>query len=413
MASLHKVKVVHWVDPSTGKRVPAGTPKAEKKETESKKWYIHYYEGNKLKKVPAFKDKQASIAKMNELVKSLARGEAGLTDPHKEHLDREASEHLEDYLPVLRKRVKSDKYYEETVRILKGMLTACGVARLRELTAEVAENYLTRLNAAPNTRKKHHSAMSGFAKWLHKRGRIKQNFMLLVDVPTGGVQKKYRSLSTDELQRLLDATRQRPLHENLTIRRGPRKGQLLARVRPEVRAELEQLGRERALLYKTATLTGLRKLELANLRVAHLDFDHQPYPLIDLPGSVTKNSKDAKLFLLPQLANELDQWLKDTGKKDKPEALVFNIPEKLNLIFKRDMKAASVPLEDVKGGIAKFRSLRKSANVLLRKHGVPLKVRQLFMRHGDIRLTADTYDDATLLDMARDVVPALEKVNLR
>ena len=147
--------------------------------------------------------------------------------------------------------------------------------------------------------------------------------------------------------------------------------------------------------------------------MAHLDFDHQSYPLIDLPGTVTKNSKDAKLFLLSSLANELDQWLTDTGKKDKPEDFVFNVPEKVNLIFKRDMKAAGIPLEDGKGGIAKFRSLRKSANVLLRKHGVPLKVRQLFMRHGDIRLTADTYDDATLLDMARDVVPALEKVNLR
>jgi hypothetical protein len=54
-----------------------------------------------------------------------------------------------------------------------------------------------------------------------------------------------------ELAQLLAVAKSRPLAEVLTVRRGPRKGEAYADVRPEVRERLERLGRERALLYKT------------------------------------------------------------------------------------------------------------------------------------------------------------------
>ena len=59
----------------------------------------------------------------------------------------------------------------------------------------------------------------------------------------------------------------------MTIRRGKHKGQAVANVRPETRERLEQLGRERALIYKTLVLTGLRKSELASLTVGQLELD--------------------------------------------------------------------------------------------------------------------------------------------
>jgi integrase len=409
VAFIRKVQVVHYVD-ADGKRVPKGTPGAVKVRVKSKKWYIFWQDGKKKKSMPAFKDKQSSEAEMNKLVKALERGEAGLADPYKKHLDGNIAAHLEKYLPVLRERVGDDKYYKETKRILKAMLAACDVKELRDLTGDAVESYLVGMKKAPTTKKKHHSVMNGFAEWLVKRKRIGRNFMKTVDVPVGGVATKFRSLSPDELQRLLDTTRERPLREALTIRRGARKGQLVARVRPEVTARLEREGRERGLLYKTAMLTGLRKNELACLRVGYIDFEHKPYPLVDLPGAFTKNDEDAKLLLLPGLAEELRAWARDTGKGSQD--LVFTVPAKVNSIFLRDLKAAAIPVETAKG-VAKFRSLRKSANVLLRDQGVPVKVRQLFMRHSDIRLTADTYDDGTLVEMAKDVVPALERFNLR
>ena len=78
-------------------------------------------------------------------------------------------------------------------------------------------------------------------------------------------RRQHRAMTEAELSRLLTVARERPLAEALTVRRGPRKGEQYADVRPEVRDRLDLLGRERALIYKTLVLTGLRKGELACL----------------------------------------------------------------------------------------------------------------------------------------------------
>ncbi len=48
--------------------------------------------------------------------------------------------------------------------------------------------------------------------------------------------------------RLLDVARRRPLLDAMTIRRGNRKGEVVANLRPETQVKLERLGRERALI---------------------------------------------------------------------------------------------------------------------------------------------------------------------
>jgi hypothetical protein len=48
------------------------------------------------------------------------------------------------------------------------------------------------------------------------------------------LEHERRALEHSELARLLDAAVVRPVHGLLTVRRGPRKGQLVAKVRAEV-----------------------------------------------------------------------------------------------------------------------------------------------------------------------------------
>src|SRR5262249_36200297 len=58
-------------------------------------------------------------------------------------------------------------------------------------------------------------------------------------------RRQRRAMTEEELTRLLAVARERPLIEAQTVRKGPRKGERYADVRPEVRERLEQLGRER------------------------------------------------------------------------------------------------------------------------------------------------------------------------
>jgi hypothetical protein len=165
-----------------------------------------------------------------------------------------------------------------------------------------------------------------FCGWLVKKERLVTNPVLKVTKPSGKAVRKRRALSVQELQKLLDATRIRPVKDFSTIRTGPRKGQL-ANLKPEVRKKLEMLGRERALIYKSAVYTGPRRNELASLRVNHLVLDAKPCPHLILPGDHTKNGEQARLLLIPVFAEELREWIKDTRKL--PEDLLFSVPNEM------------------------------------------------------------------------------------
>src|SRR5262249_42771790 len=154
--------------------------------------------------------------------------------------------------------------------------------------------------------------------------RLKYNPLLEVPVPKGKLVRKRRALAPEQIQKLLDAARTRPLEDMMTIRHGPRKGQLTASVGEKVKDRMLLLGMERGLLYKTAVLTGLRRKELRQLRVRHLHLDAQPLPYLDLPGQYTKNGEHARLLLVPNLARELKQWVEDMGKGE--DDVVFVVP---------------------------------------------------------------------------------------
>ena len=105
----------------------------------------------------------------------------------------------------------------------------------------------------------------------------------------------------EEINRLLAATRERPLREAVTIRTGKNKGKRIAKVRPEVRERLTLLGHERALIYSTLLYTGLRKSELASLTLAQVILEEEIAYFIVRAGD-EKAKRGAKVPLYPALA---------------------------------------------------------------------------------------------------------------
>jgi integrase len=202
-------------------------------------------------------------------------------------------------------------------------------------------------------------------------------------------------LTDDELVRLVRAARERPLLEAATVRTGPRRGKSVGNVRPEVRSRLERLGWERALMYKTMVWTGLRRGELAALRVRDLTLNG-PRPCLTMPGSATKNREGANLPLRDDLVRELTEWLAATGKADADR--VFKVPVELVKILKRDLAHAGIAYRDRHGRTVDVHALRHTTATLLSRAKVSPRVAQGFMRHADIKLTMQTYTDAQMLD---------------
>ena len=80
--------------------------------------------------------------------------------------------------------------------------------------------------------------------------------------------------------------------------------------------------------------------------------------------------------------------------------------------LKADMKAAGIKQKDEQGRVVDFHALRMTADTMLGLAGVPPKVRMLFMRHSDIRLTMQTYDDSSLYEL-ESAVKAMDRLGLR
>ena len=426
MAWLQKKLTTVYVN-SNGVRVSKGTPGAVKQQIESLKWYGCYKYGKRKVMVPLASDKQSSQAKLADIIRCRERGQAGLVNPYKQHLERLIEEHMMEYVASLREEGKTSYFIGEKERILKTIFKKTGMKKLADLTSERLDRYLTGmvknrgvdcgLPVAATTKVVHRSAAISFANWLKSKKRLPDNPLENVTKPKGKTVRNRRSLTKHEIQRILSAARERPLME-ANINTGGRnarkncdksKQTWKVSLRSESEFHYKQLGRERALLYKMAVTTGLRRGELASIRVLFLRLDLLPYPALELPGEFTKNGEKAKVLLLPALAKELQQWIFDTNKQAND--LLFTVSSKLNNIFRRDLKAAGIAYQDERGRFADFHSLRHAANTILGMAGIPPKLRQLFMRHSDIRLTTATYDDDSLYEM-QPVIAALEALNL-
>jgi integrase len=162
-------------------------------------------------------------------------------------------------------------------------------------------------------------------------------------------------------------------------------------------------------MYRLAILTGLRRGELSRLRVRHLIFGKRPR--IEMPGVLTKNGRDALIPLVPTLADELKAWVTETGR-GKDDCVVV-VPCRSNLVrlHKAHLKLAGIAYTDDRGRYADFHSFRMSLNVALRRRGVKLRERQLFLRHAAADLATSKYDDERLTAMKR-LVRVLTEINL-
>src|SRR5947209_8506593 len=164
------------------------------------------------------------------------------------------------------------------------------------------------------TRNSYLASALTFCNWCSEAnvGRLTHN--PLTGIPKANEKadprRQRRAMMEAELLELLDVARERLLLDALPFRKGPRRSERYANVRPEVRERLELLGRERALIYKALVLTGLRKKELASLTVAQLDLA-AVVPFAALDAADEKNREGNEIPLRDDLAADLREWLAD------------------------------------------------------------------------------------------------------
>jgi integrase len=430
-------RIARWRD-KTGKLrtapVTAGEDGTPRLLLESGAWYGRYrdHAGLIVEGSTGCRDEQAARQVLARWERDAERIKAGYATPAEKEMSGHQFSAIEDHFRAYDRSLMaggaSDIHRSYTARYLRRLAEECGFSRLADLQREALERWLAARageGMGAKTRNIYRGAVVAFCNWAVEHNRLTSNPFERVPVANVKADRRRvrRAMTEEELTGLLDVARRRPLLDAMTVRKGPRKGERYGKVRPEVRRRLETLGRERALIYKTLLLCGLRKAELTALTVASVFLD-EGTPLIRLDAGEEKNREGSDLVLRDDLAADLRQWLADKLKalQDQARAAgepiplslpgdtpLFEVPAGLLRIFDRDLKMAKIPKTDERGRTLDVHALRTTLSTLMNKAGVAPRTAQAAMRHSDIKLTMQTYTDPKLLDVrgALDALPAL------
>ena len=270
----------------------------------------------------------ADLERKAELVRSnvITAAEAAIGG----HQAAPLAEHFNAYLAYLEAKGACKEHRSERRRQLRRLAADCAFAALADLRREVLERWLNaqaQAGMGARTRNSYLCSALAFCNWCIETSRLTANPFDAVPKANekADPRRLRRAMTEPELVGLLAVARERPLLDALTVRKGSRKGERYADVRPEVRTRLERLGRERALIYKTLVLTGLRKGELASLAVMQLHLDGA-VPFVALAAADEKNREGSDIPLRDDLAADLRDWLADKLRRLQEKALTSGAP---------------------------------------------------------------------------------------
>jgi len=282
----------------------------------------------------------------------------GIIDAQTKQGLKPLTDHLTDWEAFMKSQGRNPQHISQQVGKARQICTQCGFVHLADMRAEPVARFMLRLREGGKSLKplrlqdgaslatvNHYiGAIKSFAIWLWKNDRTADNPMKALSKTNASVDRRRvrRTLSLDEIQKLLETTASADDFMGIT-------------------------GAERALAYKTALLTGLRRGELRGLRARDLDFEFDPARLI-VREEVAKTGVEAVLPLRADLAAELQQHCRDK----LPNAPVFRLPRwKAHKMIQHDLGLAEIAVTN-DDGVVDWHSLRHTFVRALAKSGVPV-----------------------------------------
>lgn len=396
------------------------------------RWYIEFSDHREIRRrIPGLTDKKATESlgrQIERLARFRAGGEAldpvmtkwvenlstklrdnlakiGLLDGKKLACLRPLAEHLDGapensgYRQHLTAKGNTPGHVEKTCARARRLLDGCGfvfwsdisasrlTAFLHDLQDDTAdENGNTTRGISAQTRNYYLGAFKSFCRWMVKDGRASESPVAHLDALNARTDRRLvrRALDVDEIRWLLDAARNGPDRYGMT-------------------------GPERAMLYRVALETGLRRGELASLTRSSFALDGER-PVVSVAAAYSKHRREDALPLRPDTAVEL----RDILAVKLPGAAAFNLPKDRHdssAMFQADLAAARtawiqdaasqgrkdregtsfLSAVDASGRTVDFHALRHTCGSLLAASGAHPKVAQSIMRHSDINLTLSRY----------------------
>jgi len=366
------------------------------KKRKAAKWYIDIFDHNQLRhRIPAFRDKRLSEAmgrNIEDLVKYRSAGlepdtklsqwvetvpdsllkkfvSWGLIDGQRTEITKPLTEHIAEYIEVLKAKGYSKDYVVRSRNRLKKIVSACRFTYFRDITQSAVEIYSGKMkkNGYGDTSRGHYlDALKTFLNWAEQDQRILRNPIAKMDKPKRDSEKK-GILTPEQFVHLIKTTSEK----NILIGRTS--------------------GHERAVLYLIAGMTGLRRKELLHLTWDAINLSAGSAS-VKVKASIAKNGKEAEQPVPAILVSVLTA-LKAHASPKANDRVFISFSKWINTadLIRADLKVAKIELTDRDGNEIVFHSLRNSYISFLANSQTPAKVVQKLARHSDPRLTFNTY----------------------
>jgi integrase len=360
------------------------------------KHYIEFLDHNKLRhKLPAFADKRVSEAfgrnieslincrlsglehdvKLNQWLETLPSSLLrkftawGLIDGQRAEFTKPLSEHISDYVKIIKAKDFSADYIRRMKNRLSKIMQDCRFYYFRDITKSAVEIYLGKLKKdeySTTSRNHYLDALRTFLNWAQTDGRILNNPLAKFEKEARNSKRK-GILTPEQFIHLVKNT----FGENVLI------GNIS--------------GQQRAVLYMLAGTTGLRRNELLNLIWNDINLSANN-PFVKVRACIAKNGKEA-LQPIPLIAVSLLTALKAYIKPKDTDRVFQAFGKSINTagLIRSDLTAATIPLIDRDENEICFHSLRNSYISYLANSQTPAKVVQKLARHSDFRMTYDVY----------------------
>ena len=318
----------------------------------------------------------------------------GVIDPTLDAIGKESQRsialHLADYESKLRAAHRTEKHVRNTAQFIRWVAEHAGFETAGDISADGVNRYAAKLRdegRSARTIQAHLSAIKAFTKWLAEQHKLTRDPLASVKKPNPTAdRRRERRMLLPEEWRWLEATI------------------------PAGHERYGMMANERLILYRTAIQTGLRSSELRSLTRGRLFLDAD-LPYLTCKAGSTKNRKDARQYILPDLAADMRAHIATKA----PKASVFSLPHESNMarMLRDDLaEARTVWLKEAlndpdeytrreqsdfladtnhEGEVFDFHCLRHTCGAWLAMTGAHPNVVQQVMRHSSITLTMDTY----------------------
>jgi integrase len=379
------------------------------------KYVIEYTNenGKRCRKAGAT-DKGVTQRIANDLENRVALRREGLIDPKAEsfkaHDDKPMTDHLADWHASLTAKGYTAKHADQSVdrvrRLIAVMFEAkpddvdgktmtrpqqeqarlliarlVGKARLVDSTADRVQSTLATLHDSGRslqTCNHYRACVRAFTHWAWKQGRLRSDPLIGLAGYNAKEDRRHdrRTVSLEELQRIIDAAEYGPTYQSMT-------------------------GPVRSLCYRLAVTTGLRYSEIASILPHSFDWEA---PSVTVDAAYTKNGQMATLPIPTDLADDLRPYVLSLAV-DSP---VFRLPAKGSDMLQVDLAVAGIPYVDASGQFFDFHSLRCQMATNADAAGVNPRVVQRLMRHSTLELTG-RYTKPRVVDIeaAAGMIPSL------